>query len=110
MPSSRPRAVFAVSLALFGLYSAVRLVEHLRWPVYSFETADGRHVEIEMPAKGRHFRDVEASFARYRAKCGDPTIVLYRTQKPDYSDPWDWYDIATHPRWRLPYIERPPRE
>jgi hypothetical protein len=52
---------------------------------------------------------VTAAFNRYRAWRGEKTMVLYRTTKPDRSNPWLWYELLTHPRWNLPYLEPSPK-
>ena len=36
-------------------------------------------------------------------------MALYRSEKPDYLNPWVWYGIFTHPRWQLPHLEPPSR-
>ncbi|MDB5327494.1 MAG: hypothetical protein JWM57_3063 [Phycisphaerales bacterium] len=36
-------------------------------------------------------------------------MILYRTTKLNYSNPWMWHDVATHPRWQLPYMEPAPK-
>jgi hypothetical protein len=96
-------------LGLFSLYALIRIPDSL-FPAYSYETADQGFLEIESPGKGPpNFPSAQAAFARYRDWCGDPTIVLYRTTKPDYSNPWMWYGIAAHPRWQLPYMEPAPK-
>lgn len=112
MPASR-RLKFlwlaGVLLCLFAAYMLIRLPDTV-YPAYCYETADQGFLFIESPGKGAEYQMAQDEFGRYRQWRGNPTMVLYRTTKPDYSNPWAWYDIATHPRWKLPYMAPSPKD
>jgi hypothetical protein len=102
--------LLAVALGLFAVYALISLPDALL-PAYHYETADQGFLYIESPGKGDHnYQTAHAAFVRYRDWRGDHAMVLYRTTKPDYSNPWMWYDIATNPRWQLPYMEPAPKD
>jgi len=71
---------------------------------YGYRSLDGDFEDFEMPAKGRTFEMVRHLFDAWRVRAGEPDAVMYRTDWIPWWAPWDWHDIATHPRWDLPYL------
>jgi hypothetical protein len=66
---------------------------------YVYRTADANVTFLECPFKGVSY---EAMLKRYHEHGGEK--ALYRTFDKDWWNYYRWYDYATHPRWKLPYL------
>ena len=93
----------SVMLFLFFVWCAATF-EIIR--VYGYESSDRGFSEVECPAKGRSLQTVERQFEKYKEWKGDSSVVLCRTRQIPWWDPWEWYGVVTHRRWRLPYMTR----
>lgn len=52
------------------------------------------------------YADVRNGFEAYKTGVNKPHLVLHRRFAMKWWQIWNWFDYATHPRWRLPYAER----
>lgn len=71
-------------------------------PVYNYTSNSGEFEVIEIPWKGIKFENTLANFKAYKEQNTNDTI-LYRNfpKKPLHF--WNWYEYATHDRYKLPY-------
>lgn len=75
------------------------------YTVYTYESSDRGMAEIEVPGKGRTLEQVEGYFEKYKKWKNDDSLILYRTCKRNWLNPWLWRENITHRRWKYLYME-----
>ncbi len=74
---------------------------------YDYVTKQGRW-SYEDQFFGQRYEDVYASYKREKEEPGyERDEPLYRTSAINPLKFWRWSDYTIHPRWRLPYNDRP---
>lgn len=62
--------------------------------------------DCELLLKNRKFINIENSFQYYKEQGKvKKDESLYRNFKKNYLFFWLWYDYATHPKWKLEYLQ-----
>jgi hypothetical protein len=90
-----------MAIAVFVIYSIATY--HI--PVYSYESSDRGMADREEPLKGYTLDVIETHFVKYKQWKNDDGLRLYRTSKRSWSVPLLWWDVLTHRRWEIPYME-----
>ncbi len=73
---------------------------------YNYVSSDYGFRDFEFPKKGRNLESVEFRFEKYKLKCNDQEIVLFRTTRRNILLITEWSDYLTHRRWKYKYQER----
>ena len=95
-----------IGLFLFFIWCAAT-IEII--PYYPMESSDRGFATGECPAKGSSLNRVEREFEKYKKWKGNESLSLCRTGVIPWWSPWEWYEIVTHRRWRLPYMAPSPK-
>lgn len=93
--------IIIISLVLIGLI--VGIIYQFNIPYVGYESSDRQWVEHESLLKGHDLEAIVFNFEKYKIKCRQSQVTLYRTTAKEFSNVLAWPNYLLDNKWKLPY-------